>query len=317
MAWLYYDKRFQDHETGPHPESAARLQRIESRLSQGSTWKAFDRPTWQPATDAQLATLHNQEYIARIRQFASEGGGRIEADTMVSAASYQVAALAAGGVCDAVGRVVAAESARSAVCLVRPPGHHARPANAMGFCLFNNVALGALAAIEQLGLERVLVIDWDVHHGNGTQEAFWRDPRVGFFSIHRWPFYPGTGAADETGEGPGLGTTRNLPITFGTSRGEFRQQFHRGIEAFADQIRPDLILLSAGFDAHRLDPIGSLGLETEDFAELTDLVVALARSHCDGKIVSVLEGGYNVDELPGCVETHMARLLAAEEAATD
>ena len=216
--------------------------------------------------------------------------------------------LAAGAVCDAVERVVGSED-RSALCLVRPPGHHALPREVMGFCLFNNVALGARVATMELGLDRVLIVDWDVHHGNGTQAAFWDDEQVGFFSIHRFPFYPGSGAASETGTGRGLGTTLNLPVAWGTSRHDYLQQFERELDQFAQKTRPQLILLSAGFDAHQDDPVGSLGLETEDFRELTRLVLRVAAEHSGGSLVSVLEGGYNPGALSDCVDVHLDELL--------
>jgi acetoin utilization deacetylase AcuC-like enzyme len=220
--------------------------------------------------------------------------------------------LAAGAVCDAVERVVAGEE-QQALCLVRPPGHHALPVGAMGFCLFNNIALGARLAIDELQLNRVLIVDFDVHHGNGTQDAFWEDEQVGFLSMHRFPFYPGTGQWDETGAGRGLGATRNLPMEFGRSRTQIIQHFATELEHFAAKIKPELVLLSAGFDAHREDPVGSLGLETEDFAPLTDAVLDVAATYAGGKIVSVLEGGYNTSRLAGCVELHLQRLLEREK----
>ena len=164
-------------------------------------------------------------------------------------------------------------------------------------------------ATEEYQLDRVLIVDWDVHHGNGTQATFWTDPRVGFFSIHRWPFYPGTGDTDETGAGSGLGTTVNLPVQFGMPRDEYLQRFQTALENFANRLRPQLILISAGFDSHRDDPIGSLELETEDFITLTRIVTGVANTHCQGRVVSVLEGGYNPGILAGCVEVHLRELL--------
>ena len=179
----------------------------------------------------------------------------------------------------------------------------------MGFCLFNSIAIAACVARYEHGLDRILIVDWDVHHGNGTQDTFYADGRVAFFSIHRWPFYPGTGAADETGTGDGLGATRNLPIAFGTPRAVYRELFRNELEQFAARIRPQLVLISAGFDSHRTDPIGSLGLEVEDFAELTRDVLDVAAADADGRVVSVLEGGYNPPVLAECVETHLLTLL--------
>jgi len=197
----------------------------------------------------------------------------------------------------------------TALCLVRPPGHHALAAKAMGFCLFNNIAVGAAAALAEFSLDRVLIVDFDVHHGNATQAMFWEDPRVGFFSIHRWPFYPGTGNADERGAGAGLGTTLNLPITVDSSRQEYIEVFTARLQSFADQIRPQLVLVSAGFDAHRSDPVGNFLLETHDFATITDRILEVAAVHTSGRIVSVLEGGYSPPVLAQCVEEHLGRLL--------
>src|SRR5690606_40409018 len=189
---------------------------------------------------------------------------------------------AAGTICDAVERVLRGED-RTALCLVRPPGHHALPAAPMGFCLFNNVGIAAAAAVEQHQLDRVLIIDWDVHHGNGTQDAFWESDRVGYFSIHRHPFYPGTGESHETGAGRGLGYTQNVPLPYGISRRDFHGAFQTRLEDFAARVRSDLILISAGFDAHRLEPVGSAGLEIEDFAAKNDFVAQLAWHYCSGR----------------------------------
>ena len=216
--------------------------------------------------------------------------------------------LAAGAACDAVRRVLAGEDA-SALCLVRPPGHHALRRRAMGFCLLGHVAVAARWALDKAGLDRALIVDWDVHHGNGTQDMFYDDPRIGYLSIHRWPFYPGTGAADETGAGSGLGFTRNLPIAFGTPRRDYLAAFADGLAKFAAHVKPQLVLVSAGFDAHAADPIGSLGLETEDFGELTRTVAEIACDHCQGRMVSVLEGGYNPPVLAETIAVHLEQLL--------
>jgi acetoin utilization deacetylase AcuC-like enzyme len=184
----------------------------------------------------------------------------------------------------------------------------------MGFCLFNSVAVGARVATRELGLNRVLIVDWDVHHGNGTQATFWTDPQVGFLSIHRWPFYPGTGSASETGSGDGLGTTLNVPVAFGTPANDWLALLERAVVHLAAKLRPELIIISAGFDAHRLDPVGSLGLESEHFAKATQLLVAIANQYAGGRVVSVLEGGYNPAMLAQSVELHLRELLATESA---
>jgi acetoin utilization deacetylase AcuC-like enzyme len=309
MTLLYSDPRFLDHDTRRgHPERAERLRQITEHLDATGLSARCAKVAWQPAERAQIERVHEAAYVAAIEDLAARGGGRPEPDTVVSAASFDVARLAAGAACDAVERVLNGED-RTALCIIRPPGHHALPDRAMGFCLFNNVAIAARAAIDEHGLERVLVVDWDVHHGNSTQDVFYADGRVGFFSIHRWPFYPGTGAADETGTGAGLGAIRNLPVEFGTPRGAYREQFRRNLEELAARIRPQLVLVSAGFDSHREDPIGSLGLEAEDFADLTKYVLDVANVHAGGRVVSLLEGGYNPQRLAECVATHLHGLL--------
>jgi acetoin utilization deacetylase AcuC-like enzyme len=181
----------------------------------------------------------------------------------------------------------------------------------MGFCLFNNIALAAQRARKKFGLERILIVDWDVHHGNGTQDVFWTDPSVYFLSVHRFGhgFYPGTGNDDETGGGPGLGFTTNVPIRYGTPRPDYRGAFRNAVEKAADKIKPDLILLSAGFDAHVRDPIGSLGLEAEDFADMTKTLLTIADTHAKGRLVSCLEGGYDLQALAECVQAHLEELI--------
>jgi len=289
MTLLYTDPRFLDHDTRRgHPERAERLRAITAHFD--ATWLAAEcaRPTWQPAARDRILRVHGSAYVESIADLAAHGGGRPEPDTVVGPASFEVASLAAGAAGDAVDRVLAGED-RTALCLVRPPGHHALPDHAMGFCLLNNVAIAAHVALDEHAVERVLI-----------------------FSAHRWPFYPGTGAADETGTGGGLGSTCNLPLEFGTLRATYRDRFRRELEEFAARIRPQLVLVSAGFDAHRADPIGSLGLEVEDFAELTQMVVDVAAVHAEGRVVSLLEGGYNPPVLAECVATHLRGLLGAE-----
>jgi acetoin utilization deacetylase AcuC-like enzyme len=307
MTLLYSSPVFQQHVTGAHPEHPRRLAAVDSHLDESGLRQQCKQPTWQPASPAEIARVHDGKYIEEIKKYATAGGGRIEADTVVSARSYEVACLAAGAVCDAVRRVVTGED-KTALCLVRPPGHHARPGDAMGFCLFNSVAVGAAAALAEHKLDRVLIIDWDVHHGNGTQEIFWEDGRVGFLSIHRWPFYPGTGDTDETGRGPGLGMIANLPIEFGTPLKQYHDRFERTLADLAAKVKPQLVMVSAGFDAHRQDPIGSLNLEVEDFTRLTETVLNVAKAYSDGRIVSALEGGYNPERLAESVATHLRAL---------
>jgi acetoin utilization deacetylase AcuC-like enzyme len=311
MTLLYYDPRFLDHTTGRHPERPERVKKIAARLDQAGLTDQCVRPSWQPASRTRLERVHLPQHIDHVAEVAGRGGGMLDPDTVVSAASPEVAMLAAGAACDAVDRVLRGED-RTAFCVVRPPGHHALANHAMGFCLFNSVAVAARVATDEHALDRLLIVDWDVHHGNATQDTFYADGRVGYFSAHRWPFYPGTGSSDETGSGDGRGATRNLPLVFGTPRGEYKARFIADLEAFAQHIRPQLVLISAGFDAHRADPVGSLGLEVEDFAELTTAVLDIAAMHAAGRVVSVLEGGYNPPVLAECVETHLRGLMRAK-----
>jgi acetoin utilization deacetylase AcuC-like enzyme len=185
----------------------------------------------------------------------------------------------------------------------------------MGFCIFNNVAVAARMATDEYGLDRVLIVDWDVHHGNGTQAVFWDDPKVAFFSIHRWPFYPGTGAENETGVGDGAAPIVNRPVPLGISREDYLAVFSATLEELAAKVKPQLVLVSAGFDTHRLDPVGSLGLETEDFIPLTREVLEVAETYAEGKLVSVLEGGYDPQILADCVEVHLAEMLDRDSTA--
>ncbi len=308
MTLLYTDPVFLEHDTGQHPEHARRLEHITARLESQKRLAACARVKWEAASVDQIALVHDRRYIGQIDELAQRGGGRPDVDTVVSPASYRVALRAAGAAIDAARRVIVGED-RNALCLVRPPGHHALREDAMGFCLFNNVAVAASYAQKTENIERILIIDWDVHHGNGTQDMFWENGSVGFFSIHRFPFYPGTGRDTETGAGKGAGATCNVPVTFGTLREKYFDMFRTQLDAFAKRIRPQLVLVSAGFDSHREDPIGSLGLHTEDFAEMSQFVCDLAASHCEGKLVSLLEGGYNPQRLAESVELHLENLI--------
>jgi acetoin utilization deacetylase AcuC-like enzyme len=313
MTLLIRDPLFQKHDTGHHPETAARLRAIDARLEKSGLLTKCKAGSYKPLTEEAVARVHDPMQILRVKQLVEHGGGRIDADTIVSTESLKVG-LAAAGACVAAVDAVLAGAARQALCLVRPPGHHATPTHSMGFCLFNNIALAAYHAKTKHSLNRILIVDWDVHHGNGTQDIFYEDPQVLFYSIHRYGhgFYPGTGAENETGRGKGLGHIMNAPIRYGTSRTDYRAQFTQVLENAADRIKPELVLLSAGFDAHAKDPIGSLGLEVEDFVTLTQQVLAVAKTHARGRLVSCLEGGYNLDALAESVQAHLATLLAGE-----
>jgi acetoin utilization deacetylase AcuC-like enzyme len=311
MTLLYHDPLFLRHETGRHPENPDRLRAITARLEAAGLPARCQQGLYGPLKPEDLAGTHAAFVYEAARATCDAGGGYLDGDTPVCPESCNVALAAAGACSSAVDAVLAGQD-RTALCLVRPPGHHATPTRSMGFCLFNSIALAARHALAR-GVDRVLIVDWDVHHGNGTQDIFYGDEQVTFFSIHRYGrgFYPGSGAASETGTGKGLGHTLNAPIAHGTSRPDYLGAFRAALEKSAALAKPQLVLLSAGFDAHQLDPIGSLGLEVEDFATLTREVIAVANTYANGRLVSCLEGGYHLDALAQSVQTHLEELLAS------
>lgn len=296
------------HEPGPgHPESPARLGAVIDAL-RSPDFANLRRHQAPLATREQLERAHHPTMVAAIFDASPrEGTVRLDPDTAMSPGSLEAALRAAGAVIGAIDAVFAdrAETNR-AFCAVRPPGHHATPQLPMGFCLFNSIAVGAAHALAHADVERVAIIDFDVHHGNGTQDIFARDPRVMYVSSHQSPLYPGTGAASEHG----VGNIVNLPLPPGSGGREFAQAWIGiGLPAI-DAFAPDLILISAGFDAHRLDPLANLNLEAGDYAWLTQQLVGLADRHCAGRIVSALEGGYSLTALRECTHAHVAALFA-------
>jgi acetoin utilization deacetylase AcuC-like enzyme len=307
---LFTDPRMLEHHVpARHPERPERLVAILRQLQRTGYHATCPSGPVREATPEELARVHTAEYLREVSALEAAGGGMLDPDTWLLPGSGLAARLAAGAAIEAVSFVMTAPD-RRALCLVRPPGHHARPSSGMGFCIYGNVALAAEEALARFELNKVLIVDFDVHHGNGTQDAFYESSRVGFLSIHRYPFYPGTGAKDETGAGDGLGSTRNIPLAYGTTRSQYHAAFRAGLETLADRLRPELLLISAGFDAHAEDPVGDLGLEVEDFETLTKAVAEVAETHAGGRIVSVLEGGYNVPILAGSVEIHLHALGA-------
>ena len=310
MTVFYQSKTFLQHETGSHPESPQRLQAVmdEVAAKQIAGLTVENDPTVKIGQE--IERVHSADYLKSVQQFCADGGGRIETDTVICPRSFEVAQYASGCAVKAVDQVLLGKTKRI-FCAVRPPGHHALSKQAMGFCLINNVAVAAKHAVAQHKLKRVLIVDWDVHHGNGTQDIFYEEDQVYFFSAHRHPFYPGTGMGDETGTGKGLGTIWNLPLAFGISREDYFKKFERMLLQAAEKCQPELVLISAGFDAHKEDPIGSLGLETEDFGRLTRLVAGVANQYCKGRIVSLLEGGYNPQRLAESVVCHLQELESA------
>ena len=291
------------HDAGPgHPESPSRLHAVLEALS-SDRFSALDRIEAPRVLREQLARAHASQLIETV--FASapdEGYARLDPDTAMSPASLEAAQRAAGAVCAAADAMIDGEATR-AFCAVRPPGHHATRDAAMGFCLFNNVAIGAAHALAR-GIERVAIVDFDVHHGNGTQDIFWDEPRVLYASTHQSPLYPGTGLRGETGAGNIL----NAPLPRGASGIEFRAAFDEIIQRLR-QFAPQLVMISAGFDAHRLDPLADLNLVADDYAWATQALVSIARNHAMGRVISSLEGGYSLQALRESVAAHVAALM--------
>jgi acetoin utilization deacetylase AcuC-like enzyme len=307
---LYASDWFEKHDTKQHPECIARIQNVNRMLDERGWNAACHRPHWMAASLEQCRRNHGQDYLEQLHRWCVDDAGRVEADTVVSTGSWDAAMLGAGAACDAVDRILAGEDKR-AFCAIRPPGHHALADGPMGFCLLNNVSIAAKHARAK-GLERVLIVDWDVHHGNGTQASFWTDPTVGFVSIHRHPFYPGTGMEGESGEGTGLGTTVNVPVAVDTPAREFLARLADATEGLAKKLRPQMVFLSAGFDAHRADPVGGLTLEAEHFEEAGQWIRAMADDYCQGRLLSLLEGGYHLERMPESVDAHLRGITGSE-----
>lgn len=295
---LVYDPVFLEHRAEGHPERPERLTAIMRAVG---GLRGLRRVTPRPATLEELRLVHTGAHVERIHRLSESGGGWVDADTYVTPRTFEVARTAVGALLTAVAEI-AAGRARNAFCAVRPPGHHASAARAMGFCIFNQVAVTARYLQQATPWKRVMIVDFDVHHGNGTQDVFYGDPTVFYVSVHRHPFYPGTGAASETG----AGTTLNLPFAAGTARGEILAAYEVAVRRAAREFKPDVLLVSAGFDAYRDDPIGGLGYEVDDYRRLMEVVVEVAPA---GRVVSSLEGGYNLAALGACVVAHLAPLL--------
>lgn len=301
---------YEKHDTGPgHPEMPERYRVVVDALrTDERLWNTLNEITPEKASQGVVQAAHTKEHFKRVEGAFANGLDRLDADTTISMQSFDASLFAAGGAIAAVDAVMQGE-ARNAFVAVRPPGHHATAEHAMGFCIFNNVAVAARYAQNRYKeIDRVAVVDWDVHHGNGTQGIFYTDPTVFFFSMHQYPWYPGTGARGETGHGKGLGSTLNVPVKAFTKAKDQLSAFDAAIGEIASKMKPDMIFLSAGFDAHRTDPLGQLQLEDPDYVSLTRTMMEWADEACGGRLISCLEGGYNLETLGPTVREHVATL---------
>ena len=304
-----------------HPEHEGRLLAVIDHLKKSDLWDKLLHMIPSPADTRWILKVHTAEYHKFVREMCERGpntsgqGDAVldrEGDTHVCRESYAAALLAVGGVITGIDAVMSWK-AKNAFCAVRPPGHHAESSRAMGFCLFNNVAVGVRYAQEKYRLKRVAIVDWDVHHGNGTQEMFYEDPSVLYISTHQYPFYPGSGSAGERGAGKGEGFTLNFPLRAETDGGDYVKLFKERVLPALQEFKPNFLFISAGFDAHKDDPLAGLLLDESTYAEITRMLVGVAEKLCDGRIVSVLEGGYDLNALPRCVEAHLQELMLTRE----
>ena len=308
---LLLDKIYIEHDTGPgQPESPARYEAVTKALNEAGLVEKMQSIPSRPALMEELEMCHVRGYIESAQRDAASGADTLRTgDTQICPHSYDVALRAAGGVMNAVDAVMTGKL-RRAFCAVRPPGHHARPAQGMGFCLFNNIAIGARHAQRKHGAEKILIVDWDVHHGNGTQDIFYEDGSVLFFSSHQSPWYPFTGHQEETGAGKGKNCTINAPFAAGAGMKEVGGAIFDRLLPVADKFKPDLVMISAGFDSRVNDPLGHFQLTDENFITLTQELMKFAHSQCEGRLVSVLEGGYRLSGLASAVKAHVRALVA-------
>lgn len=313
---IAYDAYHRRHTKTGHPEHHSRLDETWNLLQIDGILHKLQHVSSTPAPLDAVLRVHSRAYVERLESTTLMGGGHLDADTYLTQDSYQAALLSAGGLLNVVDAVLQGR-ARNGMALVRPPGHHALPHTGMGFCLIANAAVAARWAQDQYGVDRVLIVDFDVHHGNGTQDVFYRDSSVLFFSTHQYPFYPGTGAAEETGDGRADGSTLNIPFPAGVGDAGYLAAFERILVPAARVFRPELILLSAGYDGHWMDPLASMRLSVTGYAKLVDVLMDLADELCHGRLVAVLEGGYEVTVLAHSVLSTLRRLSHSRQGVSD
>lgn len=304
---IFWDNRFLNHNTGFHPEKKDRIISILERLETTGYFKNCIQPKPEPAPIETIALVHDIKYIQELQMLCEQGkSGYMDPDTPFSQGTFEAAQLAAGAAIQLADMVWSGQ-VENGIALVRPPGHHALYSHAMGFCFFNNIAIAA-KYLESKGASRIFIIDWDVHHGNGTEACFYENGKVYFSSIHQYPYYPGTGSSEDRGRGEGLGKNLNCPLPRGSGESAYKKVFYEKIFPELDEFQPEIILISAGFDAHKEDPLGGMELTTNSFENFTWWIKEKAKEHCKGKIVSLLEGGYDLTALADSVEAHVSVL---------
>ena len=303
-----FHPQYLKHDTQSHPENSGRLRAIQDRIKSSEIYPHLHFPEPRFATDDELKKNHDLDHINHVRNSCQNGTQNLDGDTVICSESWDAAVLSAGAGLTAVDKIISGEL-DNAFAAVRPPGHHAEKDRAMGFCLFNNVAIAARYAINKHKLNRVCIFDWDVHHGNGTQHSFYSDPSVFYSSIHQYPFYPGTGDKIETGTGDGLGTTLNFPLDAFSEDFTYLDIIGNKLIPKIQNFKPDLIIISAGFDAHEDDPLGQMKVSSDCYRKMTSMILKLAEEVCDGRLLSMLEGGYNHKALADSVLNHVDALL--------
>ncbi len=317
-AGFVYHPDYLRHDTGFHPESGDRLLSIMRKLEEQDFIARLERISPEQAPLEAVKYVHTDEYVRKVEEMSELGGGMLDPDTPVCAATYEIALLAAGGLISAIDSVMADENnVQQAFALVRPPGHHANAGLGRGFCIFNNIAIAAEYLKRAYHLNRILIVDWDVHHGNGTQEIFNEDPAILYLSTHQYPHYPGTGWITEVGAGDGTGFTVNIPLPLGSGDAEYLFALNAILVPIAREFRPECVLVSSGFDAHVTDPLASMQVSTTGFGSFADLVLAIANEQCGGRVILTLEGGYNLDALGDSVLAVFTSLLTGTGALTE